>query len=519
MELIQLINAIQPLKITWAGKHLESALDSSTGIDVTELHYDHRGVKPGGVFVAIKGFSTDGHHYIQAAIDQGAVAVVTQKPISAPVPIIEVANTRKALALLSARFYGEPSGHLTLIGITGTNGKTTTAYLIENMLLAAGLPVGVIGTVNYRYGGHTFDNPVTTPESLDLQRILSKMHAAGISTVVLEVSSHALDLHRIQGCQFNVGVFTNLTQDHLDYHGDMNHYWACKKKLFSEYLANHQNAVAVINADNSHGQELLEDLDYHCISTGRSIKSSIYPKKVTIDFDGIRGQIATPLGHLHFNSFLVGEHNLENILSAVGVGSALGLPLETIGKGIDNTQSVPGRLERVHINGGNRGPRIYVDYAHTPDALENVLRALRRLAPERILTIFGCGGDRDRDKRPQMGHIAASFSDLTIVTSDNPRSEDPDDIINQILPGVQNVRPIEYDCHNLTGSFSQKGYCREPDRKQAIWSGIRHARTEDIVLIAGKGHETYQIIGDTTISFDDRLVAKEALISTQKGVD
>ncbi len=485
-------------------------------IEVTSLHYDTRNVKPGGLFVAIEGFSTDGHRFIQDAVQRGAVAMVSQKPSTAPVPVFQVADSRKALALLSDRFFGYPSRHLIIIGITGTNGKTTTAYLIENILLAAGFHVGVIGTINYRYKGQSFNNPVTTPESLDLQRILAEMKAEGVTHVVLEVSSHAIDLSRIQGCRIDIGVFTNLTQDHLDYHADMDQYWACKKKLFTEYLGIDKKALAVINTDNPHGRALVSDLTYPCITTGLNANSLVHSESITIDMGGIRGIIATPQGPVAFDSPLVGKHNLENILSAAGVGSALALTSETIQTGIERTLSVPGRLERVP---GSSGPAVFVDYAHTPDALENVLEALRQLAPERIICIFGCGGNRDKTKRPLMGEIAASFSHLTIVTSDNPRSEKPADIIDQILPGIRRVCPNEYTAKELRHGFNHKGYCKEPDRRQAIQTGIHAAKPGDMVLIAGKGHETYQIIGDTSNPFDDRAVAQHVLSNLQTEVN
>ena len=485
-------------------------------IEVTSLHYNTRDVRPGGLFVAIEGFSTDGHRYIQDAVDKGAVAVISQKPSAAPIPVFQVPDSRKALAVLADHFFGAPSSRLTIVGITGTNGKTTTAYLIENILLAAGFQVGVIGTVNYRYKGNLFENPVTTPESLDLQRILAEMLSENVTHVVLEVSSHAIDLSRIAGCRLDIGVFTNLTQDHLDYHGDMDRYWACKKRLFTEYLGVDKKALAVINTDNPQGLALVSDLTCPCITTGRSPNSMIHSESTTIDVDGIRGSLATPQGLIHFDSSLVGRHNLENILSAAGVGSALALAPEAIQTGIDRTLSVPGRLERVP---GSSDRPVYVDYAHTPDALENVLKALEQLAPERIICIFGCGGNRDTTKRPLMGQIAATFAHLSIVTSDNPRSEEPGDIIDQIIAGIRRVCQNEYTAQELKRGFKHKGYCREPDRKRAIQKGIQAAEPGDMILIAGKGHETYQIIGDTSRPFDDRAVAQSVLSVLQTEVD
>jgi len=420
-------------------------------IEVRSLHYDTRNVRPGGLFVAIEGFTTDGHQYVQDAIGKGAVAVIAQKPITASVPVIQVANTRQALAVVSDHFFGRPSRGLTL---------------------------------------------------------LSEMLSAHVTHVVLEVSSHAIDLSRINGCRFDIGVFTNLTQDHLDYHGDMKRYWACKKSFFTDHLAAEKDALAVVNTDNAKGRELCADIPYACVTTGLGSENTISVRSVTIGLTGIQGQLLTPQGSLEFTSHLVGDYNLENILSAVGVGSVLDLSAAAIKKGIQRTHSVPGRLERVP---GSLNPPVYVDYAHTPDALENVLKALKRLAPNRIISIFGCGGNRDMAKRPLMGNIAARFSDLAIVTSDNPRFENPGDIIDQILVGVQKASPHEYTIQDLKHGFNGGGFCREPDRKRAIQAGILAARPGDIVLIAGKGHETYQIVGEKTIPFDDQVVARSVL--------
>ncbi len=516
MKLSKLYSAVHEAGIKISGAENNANWTPKQEIEVTSLHYNTRDVQSGGLFVAIEGFSTDGHRYIQDAVDMGAVAVVSQKPSAAPIPVLQVSDSRKALAVMADHFYGTPSRHLTVIGITGTNGKTTTAYLIENILLAAGFQVGVIGTVNYRYKETLFDNPVTTPESLDLQRILAEMLTAGVTHVVLEVSSHAIDLSRVAGCRMDIGVFTNLTQDHLDYHGDMDRYWSCKKRLFTEYLGIDKKALAVINTDNPQGQALVSDLSYPCVTTGCSPSSMVHSKSTTIDFEGIRGNIATPHGLIHFDSPLVGRHNLENILSAAGVGSALALPTEAIQTGIDRTLSVPGRLERVP---GSPDRPVYVDYAHTPDALKNVLTSLEQLAPGRIICIFGCGGNRDKTKRPLMGQIAATFAHLSIVTSDNPRSEKPGVIIDQIIAGLRRVCRNEYTVKELTHGFKHKGYCREPDRKRAIQTGIQAAEPRDMVLIAGKGHETYQIIGNTSKPFDDRAVAQSVLSSFQTEVE
>ncbi|MEN8780268.1 MAG: UDP-N-acetylmuramoyl-L-alanyl-D-glutamate--2,6-diaminopimelate ligase [Desulfobacterales bacterium] len=481
--------------------------------DITSLHSRAQNVKPGGLFVAIQGFAADGHDYIDQALANGAVAVVVQKPLrlSTGVASIEVEDTRRALAALAASFYGHPSEKLVVVGITGTNGKTTTSYLIERILLQAGYAPGVIGTVNYRYAGETYDNPVTTPESLDLQRILSRMLAAGVTHVILEVSSHALDLHRVDGCWMDVGVFTNLSQDHLDYHKDIETYWRCKKSLFTDILRSgpkQKRASAVINRNDPKGEELVRIVGLKKITVGDARDNTVQSDISKQDLSGIAGRIDTPAGSFDFRSSLVGRYNCENILCAAGVAVALAIPTAAIKAGIENAAVIPGRLEPIP----NQGQRfVYVDYAHTPDALRNVLAALTAMADRRVLCVFGCGGDRDRGKRPQMGKIAAQMCDLAVVTSDNPRSEPPLVIIDQILVGTRQVCRREYSAAELGNGTPEKGYAVEPDRRKAIRLAIAASNPGDTVLIAGKGHETYQILGGKTIAFDDRTVAAQAL--------
>ena len=412
--------------------------------EIGSIHYRSQDVEPGGMFVAIKGLVADGHDFIDDALSRGASAIVVQKPVKRESVVVEVENTRRALATLSGRFYSNPTEELFLIGITGTNGKTTTAFLIERILSRAGIAVGVIGTLNYRYSGKTFENPITTPESLDLQKILAQMLREGITHVVMEVSSHAMDLDRVYNCKFDVGVFTNLTQDHLDYHKDMDAYWSCKKRFFSEILGSKSmkgRALAVINENDERGKQLIHGLEARAgeisiLSAGFSDKSDIRAEKFDHDLTGISGKISTPKGFFEFKSHLVGEHNLENILSATGVCIDMGISLGIIKDAIESVTAVPGRLEAIP-NEHNRF--VYVDYAHTPDALENVLSALRASALGRLICVFGCGGNRDRAKRPQMGEIAGRLSDLVIVTSDNPRSEAPMGIIDEILDGTKKL--------------------------------------------------------------------------------
>ena len=487
--------------------------------DIASLHARAQNVQPGGVFVAIQGYAADGHDYIDQALEKGAVAVVVQKPVnlSSGIPLIEVEDTRRALAALAACFYGHPSEKLVVVGITGTNGKTTTSYLVERILLQAGYAPGVIGTVNYRYAGETYDNPVTTPESLDLQRILDRMLAAGVTHVVLEVSSHALDQHRVDGCWMDVGVFTNLSQDHLDYHKDMERYWRCKKTLFTDILRSgpkHKRAAAVINRNDPKGEELARIAGLKKITVGDAPDNTVRSDISKQDLSGIAGRIDTPAGSFDFRSALVGRYNCENILCAAGVAVALDIPMAAIKVGIENAAVIPGRLEPIP----NQGQRfVYVDYAHTPDALRNVLAALTAIAGRRVLCVFGCGGDRDRGKRPQMGKIAAQMCDLAVVTSDNPRSEPPLVIIDQILVGTRQVCRREYSAVELGNGTPEKGYAVEPDRRKAIRLAIAASRPGDTVLIAGKGHETYQILGGKTIAFDDRTVAAQALADVISG--
>ncbi len=490
-----------------ATTHLQGFADP----EVSAICYDSRKVTPGAVFVAIEGYTADGHRFIPDAVNQGAVAVVCRKPVAADTVLIRVADTRAALAHMASRFYGQPAGRMILVGVTGTNGKTTVTYLLEQILMKAGLRPGVVGTINYRFAGKAFNNPVTTPESLELQAILRQMADAGVTHAVMEVSSHALDLHRVDGCSYDVAVFTNLTQDHLDHHGDMERYWICKKRLFVDYLkpADAGNTIrAVVNGDDPKGRELGHLLGAAALRTATYGDGEILPLGVIRDLAGIRGSIATPQGEIPFCSPLVGDFNLENILSAAGAALALGIPPAAIAAGIDATPCVPGRLERI-AEGGER--TIFVDYAHTPDALKNAIAALRTLTPGRLITVFGCGGDRDNSKRPIMGEIAARLSDLAVITSDNPRSEDPLAIIAQVEAGIRQACTQRLATHALNNGWQGKAYVVEPDRKAAIGAALGAASPRDALLIAGKGHETYQILAGETIHFDDREVARHLL--------
>ena len=540
MKFLELLKAIDPISVNkikaqGAGCATQGRKDQLATLcemspadlidmDIESIHYRAQEVQSGGMFVALKGQTADGHDFMHQALQKGAVAVVIQKEPPQPYLnqclaqavqtqpiIIKVPDTRKAMADLAARFYGGPSENMTLIGITGTNGKTTVAYLVESILLQAGHETGVIGTINYRYAGKTFNNPMTTPESLDLQRILAQMRRAGVTHVVMEASSHAMDLYRVRRCWFDVAVFTNLSQDHLDFHGNMQAYWSSKKKLFTDYLTRgpkRERAVAVINYNDPRGKELTDSLPIPVVKTGSNPDCEIKIENYQCELIGTTGKAATPGGSFDFKTPLVGVHNVENILNAAGVGSALNIAPPTIKDGIEALSAIPGRLESIT---NNTGRFVYVDYAHTPDALENAVSAIKEIAPARIICVFGCGGDRDPKKRPLMGEIVARLCDLSIVTSDNPRSEDPLAIIEQILPGVRQANGVEYSPRDLRAGYEAKGSVVEPDRRRAIELGINASRRDDAVLIAGKGHETYQILGNTTIDFDDREEARKVL--------
>lgn len=492
--------------------------------EVTGLTYDSRQASAGQLFFAIPGEKVDGHEFVPEALRRGAAGVVVGRKGQWPqgATWIRVRDVRHAMGLWSAQFFGHPSSRMKLVGVTGTNGKTTVTYLVESMLSAAGMEPGVIGTINYRYRGHQVPSHHTTPESLDLQALLADMAEAGVRSVAMEVSSHALSQERVRGLEFDVAMFTNLSRDHLDYHADMDDYFLAKSKLFTDHLKSSAKPkkTAVVHGGDPKGRELLQkvrDAGLDAWSYGRESEWNIHPRDVKSDVQGLRGKIAVINRSIDFSSRLIGAANLENILGAVGIGFALGLPVDAVCRGIQQLTSVPGRLEKVE---NNLGISILVDYAHTPDALEKVLRAVRSLTLGKVLTVFGCGGDRDRGKRPLMGEIAATLSDLVVLTSDNPRTEDPLRILAEIEAGVvttglrrcrvssvEDAKPETRDSKPET----ERGYCVEADRREAIRIALRAARPGDLVLIAGKGHEDYQILGPKRIHFDDREVAREEL--------
>ncbi len=490
----------------WDCETLRGSLETP----VTAVAYDSRQVQPGGLFVAVRGLQTDGHRFIDQAVGRGARSIVCEEApkLAADVTLVKVGDSREALARLAAAFHRHPTRELDLIGITGTNGKTTTSYVLEEILGAAGWRPGVVGTVNARFGGQVRPAVMTTPESLDLQGLLREMREHEVSHVVLEVSSHALDLRRADGCRFAAGVFTNLSQDHLDYHGDLETYFRAKKRLFTELLRNGGPAatLAVINADDPYGRRLLAKVKVPRLAYGLHTGSEVRPEEFRLSQEGLTARLATPWGPVEVRSALVGRHNLYNILAASAAALGLGASPEAVARGLGSIRGVAGRLERVAVPGR---PVVFVDYAHTPDALEQALATLGSLNFRRIITVCGCGGDRDRSKRPLMGAAAARGSDLTIVTSDNPRTEDPLAIIGQIVPGVREAGMVAVEPEEARQGA--RGYLVEPDRRAAIRLAVAVGEAGDAILLAGKGHENYQILGTTKIHFDDREEARAAL--------
>ncbi len=485
-------------------------------IEIAAVAYDSRKVSQGGLFVAISGLKTDGHAYIHDAISRGAKAVVVQNgfelnSMPAGLSITRVPHTRLALACIASAYYGDITSKLCLVGITGTNGKTTTSYLVESVLKTAGLSTGVIGTVNYRFGCVVLKAPFTTPESLELQKLLRQMADQKITHVVMEVSSHALDQERVGSCRFDVAVYTNLSRDHLDYHHDLEDYFRCKERLFTTILEESRRTkrpYSVINIDDPWGKELLKTQRGLLLTYGlRDHGADITARNTSVTLDGIEAEVVTPKGTFGLHSKLPGEYNLYNMLAATGVGLALGLSCKVIKKGIETLSAVPGRMDRIE---NPRKATVLVDYAHTPDALEKVLSTVQALNPKRLISVFGCGGNRDQGKRPVMGRIAARFSRIIIITSDNPREEDPLEIIKHIEEGIKEspLRRVEPD--TLLAGQETNGYVIMPDRREAIRLAARLAQPGDAIVIAGKGHEGYQIVGGDILSFDDRLEVRHA---------
>ena len=481
-----------------------------SSVNVTDLACDSRKVVPGALFVAVPGQRLDGASFVNDAVERGACAVVAGSGALGRTEcvVVEVEDVRRAMARLAARFFGYPSRGLALVGVTGTNGKTTFTYLMESILLAAGFRPGVIGTIACRHPGHAARPVNTTPESVDLQRTLREMLSAGVTHVLLEVSSHGLDARRVDGCDFTGAVFTMLGRDHLDHHGDVETYYASKARLFTEHLPG--SAVgrpwAVINGDDPYGQRLLRSgpVPATTVSVKREHAAEAHYRVASLACSprGISLEAQTPGGVLGLNSPLLTRVNALNVLLAVAAADRLGVGAGDIVRGVRALKTIPGRLEPV---ARDNGVLFLVDYAHTPDALDQVLPGLREVTRGRLITVFGCGGDRDRGKRPLMGASAARWSDVVVVTSDNPRSEDPEAILEAIRQGIE---PLGLSCLEAgkIGAVrkGKKAFTCLADRREAIRCAVGAARRGDTVLVAGKGHEDVQILGESRVPFQDR---------------
>ncbi len=475
-----------------AKAHPGAKLHGPAELEILGLSYDSRLVQRGHLFAAMSGVKQDGLEFVKSAKRKGAVAILTDRTPPVDIPWIEASNPRAALADLAASFFGRPAEALALAGVTGTNGKTTTAFLIDAALRANGRTTGLLGTVETRIAGRPKSATLTTPESLDLQALLREMVDEGVTHATLEVSSHALVQDRVRGLAFRAAVFTNLTRDHLDFHGGFEPYFEAKKLLFTRHL--HPEGQAVVNIDDDHGAILARLLGGpRCRTFGINSEAHIRPEGLEVSLDGVRFECVTPDGSAPVHSPLVGLFNVSNLLGAIGALMALGLSAVEAARGVSSLEGVPGRMERVD---GGQAFTVIVDYAHTDDALRNLLDTIRSLGPKRVITVFGCGGDRDRSKRPLMGSVAAQRSDLVIATSDNPRSEPPQGILDEIAQGFKNhATPFKLIV----------------DRREAIETALRAAGPGDLVAIAGKGHEATQTIRERKLPFDDRLVAREIL--------
>jgi UDP-N-acetylmuramoyl-L-alanyl-D-glutamate--2,6-diaminopimelate ligase len=483
-ELLEVVGEVG----TWEGDDVE----------VGGIAVDSRRVRPGDVFFALPGLRTDGRQHVADAVARGARAVIASGDLEsrpAGTTLLRTGTPRRLLGRAAAHLAGDPSAALTLVGVTGTNGKTTTTYLLEAIWRAARLRPGIVGTIAYRFDGAARPASLTTPDALELQALLAEMRAAGTTHVAMEVSSIALAQERVAGCRFDAAVFTNLTRDHLDFHGDLESYGAAKARLFLECLpaGGKRDPVAVVNVDDQAGAELAARVGTRCVRVGRGGDADVHPLEVDTGLAGTRGTLAFGDLHVQFACPLVGSAHLENVLAAAATAWVLGAPPDAIARGLAAVEPPPGRLEQI----AGPGFTVAIDYAHTPDALGRVLEVLRPLTRGRLIVVFGCGGDRDRGKRPLMGEAAARLSDLVILTSDNPRTEDPLAILAEIERGVQ--------------AAGAGAYRVEPDRRAAIALAIGLARPGDVVLVAGKGHEDYQIVGTEKRHLDDREEVRGAL--------
>ncbi|WEK52987.1 MAG: UDP-N-acetylmuramoyl-L-alanyl-D-glutamate--2,6-diaminopimelate ligase [Candidatus Cohnella colombiensis] len=486
-----------------ADQLLVTHIVGNANVEVTALASDSRLSWIGSLFFCLPGLKDDGHSYALQAIEHGAVALVTARELPLNIPQLIVQDTRQALAMIADYYYGRPSQLLRPIAVTGTNGKTTTTYLIERILLDRGITSGVIGTIETRFGGSRFPMSGTTPDVIELQRIFKAMVEAGTNRCIMEVSSHALAQGRVKGCYFRTAIFTNLTQDHLDYHGSMKAYEEAKGLLFSRlgntYIDDEaRRTYAILNVDDPTSAHMMRMTASEVLTYGIDREAHLRASNVTISASGTSFTLHSFWGSRQVNLKLVGKFNVYNALAALGAAICENINIVDAVSSLERITGVPGRVEAIDEG---QDYAVIVDYAHTPDGLDNVLRTVRELTKGRVICVFGCGGDRDRAKRPMMGRIAAEHADILFITSDNPRSEDPDIILRHIEAGL------------LTAAIRSDRYTLEPDRKVAIEKAVEIASPGDVVLIAGKGHETYQHINGVAYDFDDRLIAKEAIRS------
>ena len=461
---------------------------------ITDIVQDNRKVTKGALFICIKGLTVDGHKFAQDAELQGAAAIIAEQPVNVSIPVIVVKDTKRAMAILADAFYNQPTRKLQLIGITGTNGKTTTSHLIDQIFRDSQVNTGLIGTMYIKIGDEVHEAKRTTPDSTILQKTFKKMVDADVKTAIMEVSSHALDQGRVFGCDYDIAVFTNLTQDHLDYHHTMEEYRRAKSLLFSQLGNTYDHKkpkYAVLNIDDKASEKFQKETAAHIITYGIDNEADFFATNIHMSASGTTFTLHSPEGKHKVNLQLIGKFSVYNVLAAIATGYISNISLDQIIHTIENVKGVAGRFELV--NGGLE-LSMSVDYSHTPDSLENVLKTIQHFAEKRVFVVVGCGGDRDKTKRPIMAQIACQYGTDPIFTSDNPRSEDPLDILRDMESGVQGQR-----------------YITIPDRKEAIYYGVKNAKKGDVVLIAGKGHETYQEIGGQILDFDDRVVALEAV--------
>ncbi|WNC12826.1 UDP-N-acetylmuramoyl-L-alanyl-D-glutamate--2,6-diaminopimelate ligase [Brevibacillus brevis] len=476
---------------------LPVTITGDDSMEITGLTADSRQVQPGCLFVCLTGYTVDGHSFAAQAVQQGAVAVLSERDLDVPATVVKVPDTRRAMAMLADRFYGSPTRELKLIGVTGTNGKTTTTHLIDKILRDRQRVTGLIGTIHMRIGDVTEDVKNTTPDALDLQKSFRRMRDVNTEYAIIEVSSHALEMGRVRGCDVHTAVFTNLTQDHLDYHKTMENYRYAKSLLFSQ-LGNSYDPdrlkTAVLNADDDASKLYATVTPARVITYGIDQEADVRATDIEITSKGTSFTAQTFAGSVRMNLKLMGKFNVYNALAATAVALAENVPLEAIKNSLESVPGVNGRFEAVDAG---QPFAVLVDYSHTPDSLENALATVKEFAKQRIFCIVGCGGDRDRTKRPIMARIATKYADHSVLTSDNPRSEDPQAIIDDMLAGLDEVE--------------QERYTAVVDRREAIHFAVSKAQPGDVILIAGKGHETYQIIKDQVLPFDDREVAREAI--------